>query len=331
MPRSKNLDGMDLPGNVFHAEELIFRFRCMPEQVGQEIMENPDHIQELTRAIQEYREFFGGQLGTEQATDDRLEELLRDAAARQPGITELFGEAMLRAQLQGEEEGDQVLASGSILEIIGASNHETGGGGPALPPQMEALQLDDRGSILENNNREIDQHTEPIPSDRQNLGPEDLRRILGDNDYDVHQEVGLVPPDGQNLTTEDLAGILGDDDYDIQVNRQNLDPEDLRRVLGDNDYDIHQEGGSVSANRQNLAPEDLERILGDNDYDIYQEVEAVPAERQNLDPEDLQRILGDDDFDDGTVTLPQNLDELDAEEIRRILGDNDFEDHQVDD
>ena len=297
MPISKDHDGMEIPEGIFRAEELIYRFRCMPDRVEEDLIQDADNVQEIVKAIQDYKEYFEERLGTEDAANDRFEALLGEAAKLQPGITQRFNEAALAAQLE-QEEDDGELDSRRIRDILGDDDYAGDEESTEVARQFQDLHLNDVG------------------------------RILGDNDHEVYAEPGSIQLRNQDLTPENLARILGDNDYilegdEIRPLDEDLHPEDLGRILGDNDYVLNSDNGVREGNGE-LRPDDVRRILGDNDYDLDEE--GGRQEYGELRPEDLRHILGDGDYDlDDDVGGRQHNGELTVEDIERILGDDDFE------
>ncbi|KAI4156241.1 MAG: hypothetical protein LQ340_000435 [Diploschistes diacapsis] len=357
MPQSMDRDGRDIPDNVFKAEQTIFRFRSMPNQVEEQIIQNPHRNQEIIGALQEYRDYYSQQLGSEDAADDRLKNLCTEASRLQPLITERFNEAVRQVQAgegensdlqailatlgnveDGAEGGEanatvfgQDLLVEDIRHILGDTDYDLRPDGSSNSgPTHRDLLPRETGQIMGDNDHGLDANVDHQARARnQELSAEHLRRILGDDDYDIGRDVNDVAGmRNEVLSPEHLKRILGDEDYHLPgFGDRELSPEQVRRILGDGDYDVDREVDEATILAgQELSPENIKRILGDDDYDVERDIDSGPDPvNQELVPENIKQILGDNDFDlnehDGH---PKETGPLNLEALRRILGDDDF-------
>ena len=314
MPVSKDEDGMEIPENIFEAEEQVYRFRSMPDPVQEVIVQDQEKVQELVQSIYDYREFFSQRLGTEALADDRLRELLNDASKLQPEITRKFNETNPRGIIQ---QGDPEQLSMQRIRAI----------------MREDEELDTEGlrEILGDDDYDVDVADAEEGRRTTDLQPGDIGRILGDDDFELSEGVGALSlSNNTNVTQENIQQILGDNNYSLEQQglgaggwTGELNPEEVQRILGDGDFNLEDDGELLFESGQ-LDPDNVQHILGDDDFNLEDDGE-VPLETGELNPDDVQRILGDNDFDlEDNGEVPPQTGELSLEDVRRILGDDDI-------
>ena len=263
MPASKDQDRMEIPQRIFQAEELVFRFRCMPDSIQEFIMQDQEKVQELVQAIYEYKEYFSHHFETERAADDRLYELLGEASKLQPEITRRYNEANSQAELpQGDSEqesgetsretmnSDEELSEARIREILGDNDFEPSGSNSLRPSDF---MPGDSQDVLPDGGFEFERQVPDIPRQAGELDLNDLSRILGDDDFEPPVEQGEGSP---------------------RVGALSLDPDEVQDIRGDQNFDL-ENGGEPPTDTEELSSEYLRRVFGDNDF------ESVPAQNHS--------------------------------------------------
>ena len=238
---------MELEENVFTAEELCFRFACMPEEIQEEIVRSEDFKQHLVTAILDYKQYFSDRLGSEQAADDRFESLCRQAANIRATFTRRYHEILQQTGLEQRNSMTHGYLQSARRERGPQDMFEQGAPSATAYSQMaswEDVESDDlRGA-----------------GGQQNLDTAQLRRIFGDDDYE--------------LETEATGNSLLDN------HRQELNHTDLCRILGDNDYTVEQDRSESGRHPEEFGPAQIRRILVDDNFEKFDNQDA--RHRRNI-------------------------------------------------
>ena len=81
MPKSKSLDGMEIPEDIFRAEESLWQWRMLPDSVQDSMRQDGEQVLIIAKTLSDYREYFAERLGSLDLADERFRGLC-EAAVR---------------------------------------------------------------------------------------------------------------------------------------------------------------------------------------------------------------------------------------------------------